>query len=137
MLDYGCGSGILAIVAAALGARRVLAFDIEPQALEATKRNARLNGFSDRIRTMSDPSEIEALPPGSFSLILANILARTLVDLAPDIGRLAASEGEIVLSGILADQSDTVIAAYAEDFDPRLAATCDGWSLIKGRRLPG
>ncbi len=136
VLDYGCGSGILAIVAAALGAKRVLAFDIEAQAVQATQRNARLNRVSDRIRTISDPKEIEALSPASFSLILANILAGTLVDLAPRIGRLAASRGEIVLSGILARQSDSVIAAYREDFDPRLAALLDGWALIEARRLP-
>eukprot|EP00119_Amphimedon_queenslandica_P004067 XP_003391617.1 PREDICTED: uncharacterized protein LOC100635373 [Amphimedon queenslandica] len=136
VLDYGCGSGILAIVAAVLGAKRVLAFDIEPQALEATKRNAERNRVSDRIRTISDPKEIEALIPGSFSLILANILARTLVEIAPRLGRLAAPAGEIALSGILADQSDRVISAYAADFESRLAATCDGWSLIEGRRLP-
>ncbi|WP_025769632.1 50S ribosomal protein L11 methyltransferase [Thioalkalivibrio sp. HK1] len=137
VLDYGCGSGILAIVAAMLGAKRVFAFDIEPQALEATRRNARLNRVSDRIRTISDPKAIEALPCASFSLILANILARTLVDLAPGIGRLTAPEGEIALSGILADQSDMVIAAYERDFDSRLAATSDGWSLIEGRRRRG
>jgi ribosomal protein L11 methyltransferase len=130
VLDYGTGSGVLALAALKLGADAVTAIDNEPQALVAAAENATLNGFEDALRTGLP----ESLADGPFDLILANILARPLTDLAQYFAGLQAPGGSIVLSGILDAQVDAVEASYApfyEDFERR---TLDGWSLLTGIR---
>ncbi len=109
-IDYGCGSGILAIAAARLGAAAVLAVDIDPQALYATTENARINGVDDRI-TVARP---EALPAFSADGLLANILARPLIELAPRFATLLLPGGRLAVSGILADQAAAVTAALED-----------------------
>ena len=126
VLDYGCGSGILAIVAARLGARDVVGIDIDPQAVLAAPDNAAKNGVAARFFTP------DATPDQTAEIVVANILANPLVVLAPLItGRCSHT---VALSGILEAQAEEVIAAYAPYF--RLAVTDreDGWVLITGVR---
>jgi len=128
VLDYGCGSGILAIVAAKLGAASVDAVDVDVQAVEATAMNARLNQVE--VRALAP----ESLPMTSYDLVLANILFQPLVVLAPLLAARTARGGRIALAGILEAQAAELIAAYAEWFDAAPAAREDGWALVAGVR---
>jgi ribosomal protein L11 methyltransferase len=130
LVDYGCGSGILAIAAAKLGAVPVLAMDIDPQALIATSENAERNGVAGRIAVTGDPQ----LAAGNTDVLLANILAGPLVELAPRFARAVRPGGRVALSGLLLEQADTVTSAYRPWFDIATAATRDGWALLAGRR---
>ena len=131
VLDYGCGSGILALAAARLGAREVAATDLDPQALEATASNARANDLVVRVAAP------EALPEGTFDIVVANILANPLVALEPILAARTRAGGRLALSGILAAQASEVIAAYAADFDCARGAAEEGWVLLEGRRKGG
>ncbi|WP_300452551.1 50S ribosomal protein L11 methyltransferase [Accumulibacter sp.] len=128
VLDYGCGSGILAIAAAKLGAGDVLGVDIDEQAVLASRQNAERNrvevSFQDSARALN----------GQFDLVVANILAKPLMVLAPAIGGHVRSGGCLALSGILLEQADEVIAAYAPCLPLAIAATLDGWVCLAGRR---
>jgi len=128
VLDYGCGSGILAIAARKLGADMVLAVDIDEQAVQATAYNAQVNGA--QLRAML-PGE---LPPGASQVVVANILSNPLKVLAPMLAGRVAPGGWLVLSGVLARQADEVAAAYA----PWLALTVwrerEGWVCLAGQR---
>jgi ribosomal protein L11 methyltransferase len=130
VLDFGCGSGILSIAAALLGAHAILALDIDPQALIATRSNALQNGVADRIRTCGDLASMN----GEFDVVVANILAGTLELNASTIcGRLKTG-GAIALAGILDHQVTDVAGAYREwsDFD---APASDGeWVRLTGTR---
>jgi len=128
VLDYGCGSGILAIVAGKFGAGEITATDIDPQALATTMANAADNGV---VLTVTAP---ESLAPGTFDLVLANILAGPLIELEPLLAARTRAGGRIVLSGILESQAAEVAAAYARDFDARPIATAEGWALVVGER---
>jgi ribosomal protein L11 methyltransferase len=128
VLDYGCGSGILALAAALLGAREVAAVDLDPQALEATAANARANGVALRIAAP------DALPEGTYDIVVANILAQPLIDLETRLAARSAAAGRLALSGILASQAGEVLDAYARDFAVRVAAEESGWVLIEGAR---
>lgn len=130
LLDYGCGSGILAIAALKLGAARAIAVDHDPQALEATRANAHANGVADRI----DIHAPEALPDEPADLVVANILAGPLSDLAPVlIGHLRPG-GELALSGVLVGQVPDLIAVYSGRIEIAPARIRDDWALIFGRR---
>ncbi len=128
VLDYGCGSGILAIAAAKLGAASVDAVDVDTQAVEATAMNARLNQVEVRARVP------ESLPPTSYDLVLANILFQPLVVLAPLLAGCTVRGGRIALAGILEAQAAELIATYVEWFDAAVAAREDGWALVAGVR---
>ena len=128
VLDYGCGSGILAIVAARLGAGEVSAVDIDPQALATTAGNARSNGVRLQVAL---PGQ---LPAGSYDMILANILAGPLIALEPLFAARARRGGRILLSGILQSQADEVMAAYASDFHVSVGAVEEGWAMVEGLR---
>ena len=128
VLDYGCGSGILAIAAAKLGAGEIAAVDIDPQALETTTANARDNRVLLRVAAP------EFLPPGTFDLVVANILAGPLIALAPLLAARTRKGGRIALSGILESQAAEVAAAYAQDFDAGVIAAEEGWVLVGGER---
>ncbi|MGB5104521.1 MAG: 50S ribosomal protein L11 methyltransferase, partial [Steroidobacteraceae bacterium] len=131
VVDYGCGSGILAIAALKLGAASARAIDIDPQALIATRDNAERN----RIEAASlDISDDPGLAERSCDLLVANILAGPLVELAPRFAAALRAGGELALSGILAGQAQTVTAAYQPWFDIALSATREGWALLDGRR---
>ncbi|MAT65380.1 MAG: 50S ribosomal protein L11 methyltransferase [Gammaproteobacteria bacterium] len=130
VIDYGCGSGVLAIAALKLGARHVWGVDNDPQALIATRDNAGRNGVGDGIDTCLP----DALPTVRADLMLANILANPLVELAPTLAGQVRPGGVIVLSGILAEQADMVRAAYAAAFENLVVDAQDGWVRISGRR---
>lgn len=128
VLDYGCGSGILAIAAAKLGATRAVGVDIDPQAIAAARDNALRNQVKAEFFLPQDA------PPLQADILLANILTNPLKALAPLFAGRVRAGGQIVLSGILAVQADEVIAAYAPWFDLSLADTLDGWALLAGAR---
>jgi len=128
VLDYGCGSGILAIAAAKLGAARVDAVDVDPLALATTMDNARANGVG--LRAFAP----ERLPPGDYDVVVANILSQPLIVLEPLLAARTRRGGRIALAGILAAQSAEVVAAYAGDFDAGVAASEEGWDVVEGRR---
>ena len=130
VVDYGCGHGILAIAAAKLGATAVRAIDIDPQALLATQENARRNQVAARLVVTGEPD----LEPHCADVLVANILAGPLAELA---GRFAAAlrpGGHLALSGLLDGQVGAVTAAYRPWFDIGTAATRGGWALLAGRR---
>ena len=126
VIDYGCGSGILAIAAARLGAKYVLAVDHDPQAITATRDNAERNGVAPLIRA----SQPEALPDNQADVLLANILAGPLKNLAPLFARRLKPGGRLVLSGILAEQEADVRAAYAAHFGDFETAKREDWLRI-------
>ena len=130
VIDYGCGSGILAIAAALLGAEKVWATDIDPQALIATHDNAEKNQVSDIIEAML-PKDF---PQTRAEVLIANILAGPLTELAPLFARLTAANGLIVLSGVIESQQDKIIQAYQEDFDISLYLQQEQWICLSGRR---
>ena len=130
VVDYGCGSGILAIAAAKLGAASVLAVDIDPQALTATHENAGRNDVAGQVAVTREPR----LEADSTDVLLANILAGPLVELAPAFAQAVRPGGRLALSGLLLAQADTVAAAYRPWFDIGTTATRDGWALLAGRR---
>ena len=152
VIDYGCGSGILAIAAAVLGAHRVTALDIDPQARQATVENARINGVSDRVKVVAEGAATGAtadVAAGSMagavtsaaaapaSLVIANILAGPLVELAPVLAAMTAPGGGLALSGILEAQTDEVAGAYRDAFDIHTRTSSDGWVRLDGRRRIG
>jgi len=128
VLDYGCGSGILALAAAKLGAADIAAVDVDPQALEASAANARVNGVELRLATPG------ALAAEEFDVIVANILARPLIALAPELAARARTGARLALSGILDAQASEVGSAFAPNFETCAAASEDGWTLIAGVR---
>jgi ribosomal protein L11 methyltransferase len=128
VLDYGCGSGILAIVAGMLGAAEIDAVDTDPQAIVATRDNARRNGVE--LRALAP----DALPDGEYDIVVANILANPLIMLAPLLTARTRRGGRIALAGLLVEQVADVIAAYAPAIDARVAASEDGWALVDGVR---
>ena len=128
LLDYGCGSGILAIAGARLGAARVTGTDVDPQAMRASADNARANGV-DATFVLPD-----ALAPGSFDIVVANILANPLTLLAPALVLRVRTGGRLALSGILEAQADAVAAAYARWFTIGTWKSRDGWVLLAGER---
>jgi ribosomal protein L11 methyltransferase len=111
VIDYGCGSGILAIAAVLLGAKIAYAVDIDPQAITATESNAEKNNVQDKI-VCCLPEQFE-LATKQVEVVLANILAKPLIEMAEQITDLLAAKGQLVLSGILADQANSVIDAYS------------------------
>jgi ribosomal protein L11 methyltransferase len=129
-IDYGCGSGVLAVAAAKLGARDAWAFDIDPQALTATRDNAAANGVEDRVHVVAAD---DALPAGA-DILLANILCGPLCELAPRFAALTAPGARIVLAGLLTTQTDEVTRAHAPWFDIAPFATRDGWTALAGSR---
>lgn len=130
VLDYGCGSGILAIAALLLGAGRAVCVDIDPQALTATLDNARVNGVEDRVQVLLP----EAFEPAEYGVVLANILANPLIGLAPLLAECAAPGAGLALAGLLERQADEVRAAYAPWFDFEPDGHREGWNRINGRR---
>lgn len=130
VVDYGCGSGILAIAAAKLGAEQVLGVDNDPQALIATRENAARNGVAERITTAA-PEEADETPA---EVVLANILAGPLVSLAPRLALLTRSGGSLVLSGILVSQAQTVTTAYEQWFMMKEPVQEGDWVRIEGVR---
>ncbi|TMH35923.1 MAG: 50S ribosomal protein L11 methyltransferase [Betaproteobacteria bacterium] len=128
VLDYGCGSGILAITAALLGAGSVTGIDIDPQALNVIRHNARVNAVRGRFMRP------RSLKPRSFDVVVANILARPLDRLAPQFARRVRIGGSVVLSGILAAQAPALVQVYARWFNIGIWGGEDGWVALAGSR---
>lgn len=128
LLDYGCGSGILAIAALTLGASSCMGVDIDPQALVASRDNALRNTCSERL-ALGLPDDC---PGESCAVIVANILSGPLVQLAPELRRYAAPATRIALSGILAGQSAEVVAAFRPWVQLELTAQQEDWVLLTG-----
>ena len=133
VIDFGCGSGILAIAALLLGAEHAVGTDIDSQALEASRDNAQRNGIPDQQLDLHLPEDMPSAPA---DILVANILAGPLVSLAPQLASLVKPDGLIALSGILAEQADEVITAYRDAFVLAPVAERDGWVRISGQRRP-
>lgn len=132
VLDVGCGSGILAIAALKLGASRAVGTDIDPQALQASRDNAERNAIAEARLTLFYPEQLEE---GPFPVVVANILAGPLVELAPTIAGQVAPGGHLVLSGILAQQAEEVLVAYeAQGLVMESPVEREGWVRLEGRR---
>ena len=131
VIDFGCGSGILAIAALKLGAAHAIGIDIDPQAIQASRDNAERNGVSGRLDLYLPEQQPENL---SADVVVANILAGPLRELAPLISVLPASGGKLALSGILASQASDVCEAYAHNFVLDPVAEKDEWCRITGQR---
>ncbi len=130
VIDYGCGSGILAVASARLGARHVWAVDNDPQALIASRDNAERNGVAHLI----DAVLPQALPLVQADVLIANILAGPLVELAPAFAERVRSGGRVVLSGILEEQAQLLLDAYAPAFRMASPAVREGWVRLEGVR---
>ena len=129
VIDYGCGSGILAIGAMLMGADRVLGVDNDTQALTATKDNAQRNGIAAQAIPVFLP---EDTPQEAVDVMLANILAGPLIDMAAHLAELTKAKGLITLSGILEHQADAVVEAYSPWFDMHTVVSKDEWVRIDG-----
>ena len=134
LLDYGCGSGVLAIAGLKLGCREAVGMDIDPQAVTATRENAANNGIGAELKVVGQDSDIG----GSFELLIANILAGPLASLSESLATRLSSGGEIALSGILSEQIDEVQAAYTPwiAFDEPIVRSqgTQQWVLLRGTR---
>ena len=128
VLDYGCGSGILAIAAAKLGAGRVDAVDLDPQAVQTTAENSALNRV--QVRALAP----EALATAQYDVVVSNILLQPLALLAPLLAARTAPRGRIALAGVLESQSEELAATYAPWFEAGVALRLDGWALVAGMR---
>jgi len=128
VIDFGCGSGILAIAAMKLGAARADGVDIDEQALLAARRNAMHNRVQATFYGAADALQQPA------RIVVANILVRPLIVLAPLLARLTAHGGRLALAGLLAEQAAEVRAAYAPWFDFEAPEVEEGWALVSGRR---
>ena len=129
VLDYGCGSGILGIAALKMGAAHVVAVDLDPQALIATRDNAQRNGVSSAITVKGVPAQLLRA-----SCVVANILAGPLIELAPTLTAACETGGDLLLSGLLKTQESAVKAAYTADFDMLQVVGRDDWCCIHARR---
>ncbi len=131
LIDFGCGSGILAIAGLLLGAEHAVGTDIDIQALEASRDNAQRNQVADDRFDLYLP---EQMPDTPADVLVANILAGPLVSLAPRLASLVKPGGLLALSGILAEQTDEILQAYRDDFELDPVANQEGWILVSGRR---
>lgn len=130
VVDYGCGSGILAIAALKLGAAHCIAVDNDPQALRATRENAARNGVAERLSVIHS----DDTPTAAADVLVANILSRTLCELSGRLMRLLVDDGPFALSGILSDQAETVSDAYGPYAALGEIRHRDDWVLVQGRR---
>ncbi|TVP54316.1 MAG: 50S ribosomal protein L11 methyltransferase [Halomonadaceae bacterium] len=131
VVDYGCGSGVLGLAALLLGASTVLGTDTDPQALDASRENARRNQIAEERLQLFVP---ESMPDSQCDLLLANILAQPLMSLAPALAQRVRPDGRILLSGILASQAEELISRYSDWFAMAEAVEQDGWVRLEGRR---
>lgn len=132
VVDYGCGSGILGIAALLLGAAELIAVDNDPQALLATTDNGLRNGIGSERLQVCTPSEV---PPGLVAdMVLANILAAPLIELAPRLSALLRAQGSLCLSGIMVGQQQAVMSAYRDSLAFAAPNEREGWVQLTGRK---
>lgn len=129
VIDFGCGSGILAIAALKLGAKKVYAVDIDPQAVTATLENAKRNAVDKERLEVGLPELIENI---SVDIVVANILAGPLESLAPQISNHCVSHGKLALSGLLQEQAEPIRQTYLQWFDMQSPVFEAEWSLLSG-----
>ncbi|MFW1753667.1 50S ribosomal protein L11 methyltransferase [Acinetobacter wanghuae] len=135
VIDYGCGSGILAVAALLLGAKKAYATDIDPQAVLATQQNAELNGVLDRLYVGLPEEFNHELGATKADVFVANILAGPLMMLAPEFATLVKPEAEFALAGVIEEQVDDVSSIYSEFFDILEVEKRDEyWCRISGKR---
>jgi len=134
VIDYGCGSGILSIAACKLGAKQVFGVDIDPQAVDASLDNARRNGIDPDLLQVSLASNFDS---GRVDLLIANILAGPLVELAPKFAGMIKPGGKILLSGILETQLNDIKCVYQSYFDLDPESVREDWTSISGTRING
>lgn len=127
VIDYGCGSGILAIAAAKLGARPVTGIDIDPQAIISARANAQINDVQIELALTTQT------PPQPAQIVVANILSNPLKVLAPLLSKLVLPNGQLVLAGLLDSQAEEVAAAYPE-LEMHVFARLEGWACLVGRK---
>ncbi|RLA05952.1 MAG: 50S ribosomal protein L11 methyltransferase [Gammaproteobacteria bacterium] len=133
VIDFGCGSGVLAVAACCLGAETALAVDIDPQALVATASNAQLNGVAEQVVTLM----ADKFSPSMYSqadLLVANILFKPLSELAAKFAQMLKPGGNLVLSGLLSAQAEAITDLYRPWFDMECATELNGWIRIRGVR---
>ncbi len=135
VIDYGCGSGILAIAALKLGAHHVTGIDIDPQAIKASQQNTLHNhcdpsNFNFIAAHQAPEQDMQLTTP--VDIVVANILANPLIMLAPILSKMVRSQGQVVLSGILSEQAEEVKNTYQQWFDMRIAHAQEGWVLLTG-----
>ncbi|MDR2637525.1 MAG: 50S ribosomal protein L11 methyltransferase [Zoogloeaceae bacterium] len=139
LLDYGCGSGILAIAAARLGASLVAGLDIDPQAVIAARANAERNGVEARFMDAAEVVDVtdvaNNIGGGAYDLVVANILANPLRLLAPAIAAHVRPGGKLALSGLLAEQAEEMIAIYAQWITLEIAGIREGWVCLSGEKV--
>lgn len=133
LLDYGCGSGILALSALLLGADQVYAVDIDTQALTATRQNAEKNGLESRLQILHPDKlgteEVEV------NVLVANILLNPLIELAASFADLVSPGGQLLLSGLLAQQTGECLGVYRDWFNMQAPVFRDEWAMLEGRRI--
>ena len=131
VIDYGCGSGVLSIASALLGAVKVHSVDNDPQAISATIDNSRRNKVPGDVLTTYLP---EAVPPVHADILIANILERPLIDLSEKFAELVKKGGYITLSGLLEEQIPSLLSCYDRWFDMEAPQVEQGWVLLCGTR---
>ncbi|MFV2004739.1 MAG: 50S ribosomal protein L11 methyltransferase, partial [Gammaproteobacteria bacterium] len=136
LLDYGCGSGILAIAACLLGVEHADGVDIDPQALIATHDNANTNQVDDKIKTWlpEDFQQSGTAVNSQYDVVMANILSGPLAELAPTLAAHTKTDGNVVLSGILKEQAKSVLETYSEFFEMDEPEFEEDWVLLHGRK---
>ena len=135
VIDFGCGTGILAIAALKLGAKQALAVDNDPQAITATNQNAERNQVTSAQLEIALPEDVAWAPmQGSADIVVANILAGPLEALAPQLKILVKSGGRLILAGLLTDQAESLIDAYAPEIELTIEQEIEGWVLLGGKR---
>lgn len=130
VIDYGCGSGILAVAAVLLGAKEAHAVDIDPQAITATQDNATKNSVQNKIRCYL-PEQFSAFEA---DIVLANILAKPLIEMSTQISSLVSKGGDLVLSGILEEQAESVMSAYQPFISMAEPVQQEDWIRLEGIR---
>ncbi|MFT4823531.1 MAG: ribosomal protein L11 methyltransferase [Halioglobus sp.] len=133
IVDYGCGSGILGIATLKLGAEHVLGVDNDPQALVASRENARRNKIVDSALSIALPSEVELQPlANEIDMVIANILSGPLMELSDILVDLLKPGGILLLSGLIEDQAETLIAHYHNRISLQVAGRLEGWICLRG-----
>ncbi len=132
LIDYGCGSGILAIAALKLGACHVYAVDLDTQALQTTRENAQKNHIDRATLDIEAPQNMHTIQA---DVLMANILLGPLIELRSELSAHTKKGGTVVLSGILSDQTDMLVHAYADDFQFKRPRHNDNWVLLEGVKI--
>lgn len=135
VIDFGCGTGILAIAALKLGAQHALAVDNDPQAITATKQNAERNQVASAQLEIALPEDIAWAPlQERADIVVANILAGPLEALAHQLKGLVKPGGRLILAGLLSDQAKALVDAYAPEIELSVEQESEGWALLGGKR---